>query len=198
MEWKEKEIQILEGVRQLMREGKDLATVKMEEISKSAGLGKGTLYLYFSSKEEVLRGALAYTIQMQAEALYQAISGKDFCQAARLALRRIRELADTEGAALRLMFTALERLPAGNGEKSAYLNLESVRLLERVMEELVQKGVSQGLFPPPEDPAYLRQCLLGTAAGFISAPGCPVLPALCPAGQAEDNALKMLLRALNP
>ena len=55
---------ILDVAEQLMRE-KGLYALHMDEVAQRSGLAKGTLYLYFKSKEEILA---ALTLKAQAVA----------------------------------------------------------------------------------------------------------------------------------
>ena len=55
-----KEQQIFQGVLQLIQQGVDLHTVKVQDIATAAGIGKGTLYEYFSSKDEIIMQTLSY------------------------------------------------------------------------------------------------------------------------------------------
>lgn len=45
--------QILEALQELMKR-KDLQTISVSEIAQTAGIGKGSVYYYFSSKEAIL------------------------------------------------------------------------------------------------------------------------------------------------
>lgn len=56
----EKEEKIYVAVGELIREGKDIASLKVSEISNRAGIGKGTTYEYFQSKEELIYKAIYY------------------------------------------------------------------------------------------------------------------------------------------
>lgn len=59
----QKQILIFEGVMSLLREGKQIHDLKVADIAESAGMGKSTAYEYFSSKEEIIREALAYHLE---------------------------------------------------------------------------------------------------------------------------------------
>jgi len=59
----QKQILIFEGVMTLLREGKQVHDLKVADIAESAGMGKSTAYEYFSSKEEIIREALAYHLE---------------------------------------------------------------------------------------------------------------------------------------
>ena len=72
--WEKKEyppkvIAMNEAVASLWAEGRDLASLTVSEITSRAGIGKGTAYEYFSSKEEIIATALEYDLQKQLEQL---------------------------------------------------------------------------------------------------------------------------------
>ena len=54
MTYPEKKLQILEAVRRLIGQGADLQSLRAGDIAREAGVGKGTLYLYFDSKETII------------------------------------------------------------------------------------------------------------------------------------------------
>lgn len=56
----EKEVKIYKAVEELIKEGKDVASLRISEISTRAGIGKGTTYEYFTSKEELVYKAIHY------------------------------------------------------------------------------------------------------------------------------------------
>lgn len=59
----EKEEAVFEGIMELLRNGNNPYKITVSEIAKSANIGKGTVYDYFSSKEEAISMALIYNIQ---------------------------------------------------------------------------------------------------------------------------------------
>lgn len=58
-----KEIQIFEGVLDLLKEGHPLHGLKVSDIAARAGMGKSTAYEHFESKEDILREALQYHVE---------------------------------------------------------------------------------------------------------------------------------------
>ena len=50
----EKELTIFSGVLKLAREGTDLSKITARQIADAAGVGKATIYDYFSTKEEII------------------------------------------------------------------------------------------------------------------------------------------------
>lgn len=59
----EKVLLIYQTVPQMLKEGADINTLKVSEITERAGIGKGTAYEYFSSKEELITRALLFYIE---------------------------------------------------------------------------------------------------------------------------------------
>ena len=53
---------IFQGVLSLAQQGVPMYEVKVQAIATAAGLGKGTLYEYFSSKEEILAAGSSYRV----------------------------------------------------------------------------------------------------------------------------------------
>ncbi len=59
-QYTQKQILIFEGVLNLLSDGRPIHELKVAEIAEASGMGKSTAYEYFSSKEEIIREALAY------------------------------------------------------------------------------------------------------------------------------------------
>ena len=57
-EYNAKERAVFEAVLRLAGQGVDLASLKVQQIADEAGMGKGTLYEYFKSKDEILQGTI--------------------------------------------------------------------------------------------------------------------------------------------
>lgn len=81
----EKELAIYQGVLHLLAEGVDIYALKASDIAQAAGIGKGTLYNYFSSKEEIILSTIRYTMEDHLRRLREAMdqepdfSGKLHC-----------------------------------------------------------------------------------------------------------------------
>lgn len=57
-----KVLAMYEAVNELMEEGRDIHSLKVSDITAKAGIGKGTAYEYFSTKEELLGKAVFYQL----------------------------------------------------------------------------------------------------------------------------------------
>lgn len=77
-----KVLALYQAVLKLLDEGADMNTIKVSDITRKAGIGKGTAYDYFKSREEIIVSALLYETdqEMQTECAklekYQSFSEK--------------------------------------------------------------------------------------------------------------------------
>ncbi len=53
---KERETALYEAALRLIAKGVNPAAMKVQQIADEAGIGKGTVYEYFASKDEILQG----------------------------------------------------------------------------------------------------------------------------------------------
>ena len=56
---------LYEAVLELLNENVDISTMKVSDITSRAGIGKGTAYDYFKSKEEIIACAVMYDARRQ-------------------------------------------------------------------------------------------------------------------------------------
>ena len=72
----EKEKKIYQAVLMLLQEGRDMNALTVSEITEKAGIGKGTAYGYFKSKEEMVENAVLYGIFQCITLVSENVSGK--------------------------------------------------------------------------------------------------------------------------
>ena len=65
---------IFQGVLSLAQQGVPMYEVKVQAIATAAGLGKGTLYEYFSSKEEILAATMLWCMDRELNALEEQLA----------------------------------------------------------------------------------------------------------------------------
>ena len=61
-----------EAVSELLEERKEIMSIKVSDITAKAGIGKGTAYEYFSSKEELIAHAFVYEYAIKIQKLSQS------------------------------------------------------------------------------------------------------------------------------
>lgn len=67
---------MFQAVTELLSEKTDINAMKVADITKRAGIGKGTAYEYFSSKEEIITMALLYDYKVRLQQLEEGLSKK--------------------------------------------------------------------------------------------------------------------------
>lgn len=77
IQYSEKEIAIFKGIISLTQQGVNPYNIKVSDIAQSADVGKGTIYDYFSSKEEAISKAIIYNISNEVRSMYLGIMSKE-------------------------------------------------------------------------------------------------------------------------
>lgn len=72
----EKVLMMYNAVVELINENRDINFLKVSDITNRAGIGKGTAYEYFSSKEEIISEAMLYECRNRIIKLVQGVSDK--------------------------------------------------------------------------------------------------------------------------
>lgn len=139
-QWKEqyppKVRAMYEAVLQLFASGRELVNLKVEEITRMAGIGKGTAYEYFSTKEEIVIGALDYGARCYMEVLFQLLEEKKtFREVVFKALSILEEANDTYQG-----FVLAERILADRELTGKGILDEMGKHKERFMEVLTLRN----------------------------------------------------------
>lgn len=167
----QKEARILDAAMKIFAE-KGLEKGTIQDIAGGAGIGKGTVYQYFSSKDEIFRALLSgFFAEMVRE--WQALVEMEMHPAEKL--RMIVEsafamLEDFEDPKLKATFPVLlEIMLYGFREKmkgERHFDLAAViRPLFEVIEPLMKEGIVKGVFRPA-DPGSLSFILFSFLDGL--------------------------------
>lgn len=73
----DKVLALYQAVSELAEEGNDIHKLKVSDITNRAGIGKGTAYEYFRTKEELVEKALKYDFFMQYKLLEEKVMSKE-------------------------------------------------------------------------------------------------------------------------
>lgn len=148
--YSEKEKKILNAAAALVSErGAAAGNLKVAEIAQAAGIGKGTVYEYFSSKDEILREAVCCHIESQVESEWKkAFAQPTFKECVYYAMARMLREANGPSVWNPSIRSILEpeSVPMVAEEFRNYIE---VRMWE-MCRTLLERGVEEGLFPMPE------------------------------------------------
>ena len=112
---------LYQGVIQLIAEGADIGTLKVSDITQKAGIGKGTAYEYFDTREESFFEKMEYLLDMLERKLRERECFLHF----------IHLLTDTSICGLKLQ----KRISETDG--GSYMPLT---LLSRMIQEGIDRG----------------------------------------------------------
>ena len=137
--------ELLEAALELFVE-KGFAATRAEEVAKRAGVSKGTLFLYFSSKEELFKAVVRENLSGQFtewNAMFEQFPGTTpemlkFC---------MQSWWDRIGSTKASGITKLMMSEAGNfPELAEFYKAEVIRPGNLLIQRLIQRGIDRGEF----------------------------------------------------
>lgn len=196
----EKEICVFNGVMALSKAGKKIYNVTVQDIARAANMGKGTLYEYFSSKEEILLNTLVYFLGLE-NAKAEKISAEDICFKDKVfALYDLIIKSFDDG------FAMVSQLAVSDDMLSIpKIISENMQHIEQVMTnrkqlimDILQSGVEEGIISLDFAEDYI---IMAITANLACLNHCLHLPAavagVCQIEQKKQYAYTLLLKSLN-
>ncbi|MBD5094919.1 MAG: TetR/AcrR family transcriptional regulator [Subdoligranulum sp.] len=192
----EKENAVYEAVLRLMARGEQLHTVTVQQIAQEAGIGKGTVYEYFTSREEILTKTFLRRVEQEVQALAARVDlAQDFDGKLESLLDVAREMMRAQPSCIKLLLSdadaagIVEKLCGGLCESGAH----AVEQLCAMIGRVIAAGVREGVLPAPPGETCGLMAVAGGVFGYVNA--CRFLP-----GQSDESlraeAKRMIYRAL--
>lgn len=121
-----------------------IAGAKLEEIAARAGLSKGTIYLYFASKEDLFREVVRQIIVPRIVDMEQALDEGSPATQLESYMRLQWEYFDKPGTAgwIRLVLTELHKHP----DLAEFYYSEVIAASNQCLGELIRRGIESGEF----------------------------------------------------
>ncbi len=137
--------------------------VKMDSVAKLARVAKGTLYLYFPSKESLYVGVLSDGLSAAAESMRLTIAPKlDIAERLSRALATAIEFYYGRTDFLRLLATEEPRVRVVRGRLLQTWREFGTKLFSSMIEE----GIAAGVFRPL-DPHLVASAIIGTIRSVL-------------------------------
>jgi len=167
----EKEQRILEAAIHIFSE-KGFSAATTSEIAKSAGVAEGTIFRYFKTKKDILRGILIQALNAfsgklvvsSLEKIFLASEGKDLRSIIREVLYDRLKLLDSVFPMARVVFT--EAIYHEDVRDAIYENIIS-RALE-AFEGYCRKAAERGLIRNDLEPQVIFRSMLGNLGILIA------------------------------
>lgn len=199
MLYSEKEIAVFNGLIDLMKKGANPYSIKVSDIAEAANIGKGTIYDYFSSKEEAISEAILYSLTNEIESGYARIQSKDsFKEKFYETLYTVSESVENNIATFNMLLSV-----GGVQEFYEYLLDDRDELskcisrVNNVIEHLLEAGICEGVIDTTESHYYRTMAVNSAIIGFAQYVS---RKALYP-GTSEEEAIeasyRLVIKALN-
>ncbi len=139
---------------------KGYAATRIDEVARRAGVSKGTLYLYYASKEDllkaVIRSRLSTPIAEAIETVAAHTGSTDELLTEVVAPWWAQVLGSDASGVFKLIITEVRNFP----DIAEFYNREVVEPGHRVMETVVRRGITRGEFRPVDVPSAVHSLLL--------------------------------------
>ena len=139
---------------------KGFAAAKLDEIARRAGVSKGTLYLYFTDKEELFRAVVRDTVAPNIEAIKAMVAALDlpFADVVRLLLPRFVEITGRlpVGAVAKMVIGESRNFPELAKVWHDHVASQGIGILAGLIERAQAKGEVR-----PGDPRLHAFSLMG-------------------------------------
>ena len=146
----EKVLLMYQAVSELLRDQNDIAKIKVADITSREGIGKGTAYEYFSSKEDLIANALLHEYSEKVIKLIQKVQEEKTFEARYY--RILDWIRDNKG--YHQMFSDLIRAAFGGRQVCGSLHdalqedfeTEVENYIGNIMDLLMEEGYKEGVF----------------------------------------------------
>jgi AcrR family transcriptional regulator len=155
----ERPTELLEAALALFSE-KGFSATRAEEVAQRAGVSKGTLYLYYTSKEELLKAVIRNYLGNEISAV--AVTVGQFEGSVSDGLRKlladwwVKVLDSPASGVFKLMMAEMRNFP----ELAEFYRLEVVEPGERIIGSILQRGIDSGEFRPFDISVAVHSLLL--------------------------------------
>lgn len=194
-ERREREQAIYRAVLRLAGDGADISRLRVQEIAAEAGMGKGTVYEYFASKDEILQGMTSYCIDSELSRVEELLDRCTTLDRVEQAMTEyLLDMHRTRGE----VYWVLSRALAAKGRKYPCTWSRLLRgRLEKCLNRMVERLQKAGEIDPALDAGYCVFVLISVF--MMHAVELGVHDEQGPAAEAVSaNARRMLSCALRP
>ena len=139
--------------------------VSMEEIAKNAGVGKGTVYQLFKSKQDLMLCTIDYIGGQIGGAIEGIMTGDELSPIEKLRLF----IGTVSGRLSQLRTTALSDLEIDFPEGFDKIRRKRQQLIFGNLTELLRQGKTAGIYDPQLDEALAAHVVIGAIAQVTQA-----------------------------
>lgn len=165
-----KETLLYESVIYLLQQGENISEIRVADIAKEAGIGKGTVYEYVSSKEELIANAFLFQMEREIKRLYEkavtCLTFHEQCHAvfdlidanARSGVNMMNVI--TSGDVSQTLMTTMQSM------KKDFCNASNQLLL--MLDDIIAQGVEEGILKECNNLEYQHFVITAVCSALIS------------------------------
>lgn len=199
IKYSEKEKAILNGIIDLIKNGENPYAIKVSDIALSAGVGKGTIYDYFETKEEVISKAILFNIDNEIELLVKKVHNKNgFKEKFYEIFHIIVENLENKFSTFNILITAgkFPEFHNKNFQESRGCHSQIARI-QKFTDNLLICGYNEGVISESESEYYGKMVIKSSLFSFINYLTMQNTYKNTSIMEAMDNAYKMVIKSLN-
>ncbi|SHE67448.1 TetR/AcrR family transcriptional regulator [Alkalibacter saccharofermentans] len=157
----EKEELILRGAIELLKRGESPYSIKVSDIAKAANVGKGTIYEYFESKEEVIAKSIIYSMELEIKKLESKLkSKKSFRERLESICENLIESIESEQSAFNMLLSAEgmgDFYPAGMSDFDGCSKM--IVSINAIIDLVLKPGIEEGIISKENSLFYNRMAV---------------------------------------
>lgn len=167
----EKVLRLYQAVTELIEEGADISSMKVSEITEKAGIGKGTAYDYFDTKEEIIAYALLFYMEDSLIHLEQAMAEKEtIAEQIAYALLIIREQMGKGACMLRFVNLLFDPSPAGIVLREVLQKRKATGQCQHLLfgRRMLEQGIARGELRNDLPISYMTYILITKLVAYLA------------------------------
>ena len=168
--YSKKEILIFEGFSRLVDKGVSLNSIRVLDIAQSAGIGKGTVYEYFKSKEEVIAKSILYKMNIEfAGILEESNRVTGFKEKCNVGFEETMKVMRNQFSYFQMLLTSKEIhdvFTCLNGEKNEITEFRNYIL--RILEPTIDLGIKEGIINSNLNREYIQSVFISVCSGICT------------------------------
>lgn len=178
---------LYEAVEQLIVEGVDINTICVSTITEKAGIGKGTAYDYFDTKEDILACAILFYIRKVMCELKASLASYDsFLDKIEFLLSEIGESKNKHQCVIRYIHMMTDTSNLSNMVQKKINSKEADKyLLAGVFESILEEGIAKGEVRKDLPLDYMVYVILSKILSYI----------LCVSGERFEHSQEIRIRS---
>lgn len=157
-----------EAVIAMLSEGRDIHSLKVLDITKRAGIGKGTAYEYFQSKEELIAEALDWNFRSQMEELNVLVEvRKSFREKVYILLDWMEKTVPEKKTFMEMLGTSSNSCYVSTDMKCRMKRKQYRDLILESVQDILNTGVEEGIIAPEESSYNQEMALMSQLIMFF-------------------------------